>query len=187
MNKTLLSAALIAGFGVAAFTANAANVSSGTITITGNVVTSTCAVTVNGSANPSVALPTIDTGTLSANGSSAGWTAVTVTLTGCSAVGGVTKVTPYFWGSNINSTNGYLNNTSTGGSSAFVALSNAQSTTGALTLAGSYGAQNAGNGTLPTTGTATLTFPYFAGYVAPTGGASAGAVNTSVNYYLVYN
>ncbi|MEW5306585.1 MAG: hypothetical protein WDW36_009040 [Sanguina aurantia] len=119
--------------------------------------------------------------------SSAGWTAVTVTLTGCSAVAGATTVSPYFWGPNVNTTNGYLNNAATSGSSALVALSKAQSTTGALTLNGTFGAQNAGSATLPTTGTATLTFPYFAGYVAPSTGATAGAVSTTVNYYLVYN
>ena len=184
MNKLLLSAALVAGLGVVALgaqTANAATASSGTITITGQVVSSTCNVLVNGSASPSIALPVLDTNTLTA-GTSGGWTAVNMVLNGCGAVAGYTKVLPHFSGANIDTANGYLKNTTSGGSNVEIALSTSQGTAGALTLASTSGNQGAGSMLLSAAG---ATFNYYAGYVA-TAAATAGGVNTSVQYDLNY-
>jgi type 1 fimbria pilin len=62
-----------------------------------------------------------------------------------------------------------------------VALSNAASTTGALTLQNASGSQNAGFQSM----TANSTFAYFAGYVAAAQ-ATAGGVSTTVQYALNY-
>ena len=141
MKKTLLTAALLTAFGVAAIApqaSQAATASSGTITINGQVVTSTCNVNINGSgANPTVTLPTVDANSLATAGSSAGWSAVTIALSGCAPVSGVTKVVPYFFGANVDTSNGYLKNTTGGGSNVEIALSSTESLTGALALNGS--------------------------------------------------
>jgi|APAra7269096768_1048522.scaffolds.fasta_scaffold06441_2 major type 1 subunit fimbrin (pilin) len=186
MKKLLLSAVLAASF--VALSANAAT-STGTITIKGQVVSSTCNVAVNGSQSPTITLPTYDTNALAAVNASAGWTPVTMALTGCTAVSNLTSNTvfPYFTGSNIDTTTGYLKNaTGAGNSNVQVAFSTSQSLAGALTLQSASGAQGAGSVALPTTGTANLSFTYYAGYVAATAAATAGAVNTTVQYALNY-
>ncbi len=183
MNKLLLSAALAATLGVVAFapqTASAAS-SSGTITINGSIVASTCNVAVNGSASPTVTLPTL-INTMLPVGTSGGWTAVNMVLTGCTAIGSYTAVYPYFTGAQIDSTTGYLKNATGGGSNVQVALSTSQGTAGALTLQGAAGAQGAGTQTM----TANSTFAYYAGYVANAANATVGGVSTTVQYALNY-
>jgi major type 1 subunit fimbrin (pilin) len=184
MKKLLLSAVLAASF--VAISANAATTSSGTITIKGQVVSSTCNVAVNGSQNPTITLPTYDTNTL-LSGVSAGWTPVTMSLTGCTAVTGQTQVFPYFTGTSIDTASGYLKNaTGAGNSNVEVAFSTTQSISGALQLQNGSGAQGAGTATLPTTGTNAPSFTYYAGYIAFGANATAGAVNTNVQYALNY-
>ncbi|MEW9571974.1 fimbrial protein [Rhodanobacter sp. Si-c] len=189
MNKTLLAAALIASFGIAAFApqaARAANTSSGTITFNGTLTASTCTVAVNGSTSSlAVTLPTtpLVDGVLGASGNSAGWTPVTLTLSGCTGLNGYTKVYPYFQGG-IDSTTGYLTNTGSA-TNVEVALSNKQdlNTGDPLTLQNTSGNQNAGTQLLSAS---TPTFSYYAGYVANGGAAGAGSVTASVTYSLNY-
>jgi major type 1 subunit fimbrin (pilin) len=189
MKKLLLSAVLAASFGAVAVANAATPVTSGTITITGQVISPTCTVTVNGSANPTINLtPYYDTNALT-QGNAVSWTAVTMTLTNCGVTTNATKVYPYFTGANIDTSTGYLKNTiaaGSGGSNVEIALSNSQALSGALTLQNGSGSQNAGTATLPTSGTATLTFNYYAAYVAATANATAGGVSTSVQYALNY-
>lgn len=181
MNKLLLSAALAATLGVVASANAATNSSGGTISFTGTIVTSTCGVLVNNSVSPSIQLATVDTGSLPA-GTSGGWTPVNMVLSGCTAITGYTKVIPHFTGQNIDATNGYLKNTTTGGSNVEVALSTNQSTAGALSLQAASNAQGAGSMLLSASG---VTFNYYAGYVA-SAAATAGGVSTSVQYELDY-
>ncbi|HTV84927.1 MAG TPA: fimbrial protein [Dyella sp.] len=186
MKKTLLTAALLAVVGVAAVVpqVQAANTSSGTITFSGSLTASTCTVLVNGgSSTATVTLPTtpLVNGVLASSGTSAGWTPVTLTLSGCTSLTGYTKVFPYFSGTGIDSTTGYLTNTGTA-TNVEVALSNTNSLTNVLTLQGASGAQNAGTQLLSAT---TPTFSYYAGYVA-TGAATAGGVTATVQYTLNY-
>ena len=71
MNKTLLSAALIAGFGIAAFVPQAAHAAStGTINFSGKVYADTCTVNVNG-AGATVVLPTVATSAFAATANTA--------------------------------------------------------------------------------------------------------------------
>lgn len=195
MKKLLLSAVLVASLGAVAV-ANAANTSTGTITINGQIVSSTCNVAINDSNNPTITLPTYDTGALATAGAATGWTAFTMVLSGCTAVTGVptpgtnpTKVFPYFTGTNIDTTTGYLKNTITsgsGGSNVEIALSNGQTATagatGALALAAASGSQNVTAQLL----SGNPSFTFYAGYVANGAAATAGAVSTTVQYALNY-
>jgi major type 1 subunit fimbrin (pilin) len=186
MNKTLLSAALIAGFGVAAFAPQAAHAvanSGGTITITGAVAASTCNILVNGVASPTVVLPTTMTNALATAGANSGWTSVAMVLNGCTVIAPYTTVTPFFSGANIDTVTGYLKNTGTAGN-VEVALSSNQSLTNVLTLAGAVGAQ--GVAATPLTTATSTTYQLYAGYVAQTTGATPGSVSTSVVYALNY-
>ncbi|WP_449426706.1 fimbrial protein [Rhodanobacter umsongensis] len=195
MNKTLLSAALIAGFGVAALAPQAANAASGgTITFSGSITTSTCAVTVGGTntsptgnATATVTLPNVVAAntTLTTAGSSAGWTQFTLNLTGCPAsLSGYTNVYPYFTGSGIDTGTGYLTNTGTASSNVEIALSNTAATgSTALTLGGASGAQNAGTLAISSTASA---FTYWAGYVATAVPVLPGPVTATVQYNLNY-
>ncbi|ULU25633.1 fimbrial protein [Dyella terrae] len=191
MKKLLLAALVTTTLGFAGLATAATTVSSGTITVNGKIVSSTCAVTANNAQNPTITLPTLDTNALSTVGSAAGWTALTFSVTGCSAVTGATAVSTYFSSANVDTTSGYLKNTTAGGSNVEIVLSNSQSavagTTGALALNGVAGAQNAQTATLPTSGSAgAATFNYYVGYVANGAAATAGAVNTTVQYALSY-
>jgi major type 1 subunit fimbrin (pilin) len=196
MKKTLLAAALIAGFGIAAVApqvANAAGASGGTITFSGSIVSSTCAVTVGGSntspsgnASATVTLPSVvavDT-TLTTAGSSAGWTAFTLNLTGCpSSLTGYSKVYPYFTGSGIDTGTGYLTNTGTANSGVEVALSTSSTGASYLTLGSASGSQGAGTVAISSTASS---FTYYAGYVATAVPVVAGAVTATVQYNLNY-
>ncbi len=125
MNKTLLSAALLAGFGVAAFapTAHAA-ANSGTINITGKVVADTCQLNVNGTQNGTVTLPTVTTATLNASvGTVAGATAFNLTLTSCDT-SATSASLAFNTGANNDATTGNLKNTGTAGANVQVQLLN---------------------------------------------------------------
>ncbi|MGC1549125.1 MAG: fimbrial protein [Rhodanobacter sp.] len=183
MNKTLLTTALIAGLSVAAVANAATPVSSGTITINGTVVASTCSVSINGgTASPTIQLSPVVNTMLTAVGSATGWQPVSIALSGCTAMSGFTTVFPYFTGTNIDTSSGYLKNTGSA-TGVEIALSNGQSTTNALTLQNGSNAQNAGTQLLSAT---TPTFSYYAGYVATAIPVGAGGVTTTVQYNLNY-
>ena len=203
MNKTLLSAALIAGFGVAAFAPQAARaaapVTGGTIAITGTVYASTCSASASGGSagNGTVVLPDVNSTSLQTAGSSAGWTQFTITLANCATLtsGGATPVSalpttvyPYFTSTNLDNTSGYLTNgAASNGSNVEVAISNTNQLTGALSLQNGSGNQGVTAQALPSTA-GTLTFNFYAGYAVPAGGvaATAGGVSTSLVYTLNY-
>jgi major type 1 subunit fimbrin (pilin) len=189
MKKILLTASLLTAFGVAAVApqvSSAAGANSGTITINGTLTASTCTVSINGNgASPTVTLPNtpLVMGTLSTAGASTGWTQVQLTLSGCTALNGYANVYPYFTSTNIDSTTGFLKNAGGSATNVEIALSNQQSTTGALTLQSASGAQNAGSQSITA---ANPTFTYYAGYVATGGASTAGSVTTTVQYSLNY-
>ncbi|WP_243042127.1 fimbrial protein [Dyella sedimenti] len=190
MKKLLISAVIAASLGAVAVANAATPVTSGTITFTGKVIAPTCTVSVNnGPASQTVNLtPYYDTTALT-QGNAVGWTPVTLTLSNCGATANASKVYPYFTGANIDAANGYLANTVTsgnGGSNVEVVLSSDQSLGNALTLQNASGSQGAGTANLPTSGTSTLSFTYYAAYVAAKADATAGTVNTSVQYALNY-
>ena len=190
MSKRLLSAALIAGLGIA-FGANAATANSvansspdGSITITGTVVGQTCKVDGKsfGTADAiSVALPTVLTSNLSSAGATAGQKQFSIGITGCDAA--LSTVQTYFSGTNIDTITGNLSNTGSA-SNVQVQLLNADDSV--IDLSGAdASAQNSQVANLDTTGNATL--QYTAQYIANGGAAGSGDVNTSVQFTMVYN
>jgi major type 1 subunit fimbrin (pilin) len=181
MNKTLLSAALIAGFGVAAFAPQAAQASDGTITVTGKVVAQTCKVDSNAFGTQdavAVSLPLVLSPVLTTSGAVAGKTSFQMAITGCDA--SLATVQAFFSGTNINALTGNLVNAGTA-TKVEVQLLNSSSVVMPL---------NAATATLQqspivalSAGAATL--QYFAQYIS-TGGSTAGTVSTSVAFTMNY-
>jgi major type 1 subunit fimbrin (pilin) len=181
MNKTLLSAAMIAGFGVAAFAPQTARAVDGTITINGKITSSTCTINAPGGASFTVTLPTVATTALSTTGAVAGTTPFALTLTACTfATAG--NVSTYFEPSAANIlADGNLKNTAaTNGVE--VRLLNSASTP--LALNGLSGSQNASTAAVTTTSTG-ATLNYFAQYFAAST-VTAGAVAAQVTYSVTY-
>lgn len=177
MSKRLLSAALIAGLGIA-FAPGAANAVDGTITINGAVTGSTCTVAVNGTAANTVTLPTVSTSALNASGTTAGQTPFSIALSGCSA--GITKAATYFEaGPNVTAA-GRLKNT---GTASNVDVQLVYSDNSAVAVG--QPAPTSGAGSVAVAGGA-ATMNYYARYYA-TGVATAGNVSSTVQFSMIYN
>jgi major type 1 subunit fimbrin (pilin) len=180
MNKTLLSAALIAGFGVAALAPQAATATDGTINFTGAVTGSTCTVKVNGAASPAtITLPTVSTTALNAAGTTAGQTAFAINLSACGGTPAPTKASTFFEnGPTVNAAGRLVN----AGTATNVDVQLVNTDNSAITVGGV--APTSGTGVFAiTTGTATLS--YFARYFA-TAAATAGTVSSSVQFSVIY-
>ncbi|OOG40305.1 fimbrial protein [Rhodanobacter sp. C05] len=188
MNKTLLSAALIAGFGIAAFAPQAASAATGTITFNGKVLSSTCSVgTVTGgtvsSNNVAVTLPDVQTTAFTAAGSVAGLTPFALNLTGCPTTPAGVVVGATFSGAIDGTTGAIQNTTGASFSNAEVQLTNSTGTALNLNSQPAFGPVTA---TIIPAGTATLS--YEAQYYQPTATAvTAGTVTAVVSYTLTYN
>lgn len=180
MNKTLLSAALIAGFGVAALAPQAAKATDGTININGAVTGSTCVVKVNGAVSPAtITLPTVSTTALSAAGVTAGQTAFAINLSGCAGTPTATKASTFFEnGPNVNAA-GRLVNTGTA-TNVDVQLVNSDNS---VITAGSAAPTSGTGVAMISAGAATLN--YYARYYA-TAAATAGSVASSVQFSVIY-
>ena len=180
--STLAAAATIATIALASTGAYAAD---GTITFTGAVTDTTCSIDgkTAGTADKNVTLPTVTASTLPATGATAGSTPATdlvFTLSGCSTE--AKAVARFENGPTIDQTTGYLvNQAPAGAQNVQVRLLNAAHNPINVVT----GANNdlAGNGVAIVTGAANL--QYFAEYYA-TGKATAGPVNTSVQYTVDY-
>jgi major type 1 subunit fimbrin (pilin) len=192
MNKLLLTSALAVAFGAAALAPQAAraatnnpvsnNGTDGTITITGKVIAQTCKVDGNSAGTPdaiSVQLPDVLTSQLASSGQVTGAKPFSIEVTGCDSA--LTSVQTYFSGSNIDQNTGRLTNQ---GSAGAVDVQLLNSNSQPMTL---NGADATAQGSLPVNldanGAATL--KYSAQYYA-TGQSSAGDVNTSVAFTMVY-
>lgn len=181
MKKTLLSAVMIASFGIAALASQAARAVDGTITFTGKVVANTCVFKVNGgSSSNTVVLPVVFTTALGTAGNVAGNTAFTIAASGCDT--NLASVQAYFSSANVDGTTGNLKNTGTA-TNVQVQLLNGTTSTVMPLNAGTATAQNSPVGTL-SSGAATMN--YSAQYIAVGGAATAGLVNTSVAYTINY-
>src|SRR5690348_784061 len=175
---TLLASALATACGALTL-APAANAADGTITFNGKVIAPTCSVSNASGGNLSVNLPTVLATAFSGLGSTAGQTSFKLNLTGCPTSPSGIQVAAEFSGTNINSTDGNLNNAAAGGSNVEVQLTDGAGT--AINL-----------GTTPAHVTATVdgsgnaTLDYKAQYYAAQASVSGGAVQTSVEYTLTY-
>ncbi|KQR76412.1 fimbrial protein [Burkholderia sp. Leaf177] len=185
MKSFFSTIAAVATIATLALASTGANASDGTITFTGAVTDTTCSIDAKavGAADKNVTLPSVTNSTLGAKGSTAGTTAaadLTFALSGCSTE---TKAVARFEnGPTINQTTGYLENQAPAGAeNVQVRLLNASH----LPINVVTGENNdiAGNGSTIVSGNADL--KYFAEYYA-TGKATAGPVNTSVQYTVDY-
>ncbi len=177
MKKLLLAAAVVA---LAPMSAMAAD---GTITINGQVNSSTCQI--NGSTGPgniTVTLPTVTTHALAALNQTAGTKPFSIALTGCPTGPGNTTATAYFEpGPNVDTATGYLKNN---GAATNVQVQLLNGDLDPIKLNMPQASQNSKAVTL-TSGAGTLN--YYAQYIATAAaGATAGSVATSVTYTMLY-
>lgn len=192
MNKHLLSAALVAAFGLTAI--GNASAADGKITFTGTISDQTCTVTggtgTNGAAGDfTVTLPTVATTALSAADKVAGETPFTVIIggagqTGCGA-GTPSKVARLHFeplSSPVSSATGRLINQAAAGAATLVEVELLNKANQPINI--STGANATGSEETITSNTATL--KYGARYHATGGASTAGAVSTYVNYSVVY-
>jgi len=185
MSKHIHKVLVAAAIGMMAGSAMAA--SDGTITVTGNVVGSTCKI--NGGVNDqTVPLPTVGTNTLSEAGKTAGRTPFSFSLTECATGDGApTKVAVSFEpGPNVNLSTGRLVPTGVGseGVASNVEIGFLNDQYQPIKIGSIFGQQNSQSVKIDSTsGSATL--QYAAEYTA-TGVTTAGKTDTSVQYSLVY-
>lgn len=179
MNKTLLSAALIACFSIAALAPQIAHAApDGTITFTGKVVNQTCVFKVNGGgASNTVVLPVVFASALTTAGSVAGNTPFTIGVTGCDT--NLTSVQALFSGLNIQPSG----NLGGAGNPVNVQVQLLNGATPMNLSAATASAQSSPTGTLASGAT---TLSYAAQYIAVGGAAGTGLVNTSVAYTMTY-
>lgn len=191
MNKTLLSAALIAGFGIAALAPQASHAATNTITFSGKILNATCSASVNGGTNgglvtlpdePATALPNI--------GSVVGATPFSIVLSACPTTpSGVNVGAQFYSAANADTVAGTLKNT--GVTNVDIQLLDSTGTT-AVPIA--TAAQAPGNNVGVTDSTAITgsgaaagaTLNYTAQYYATTASAGSGTVSTSVNFVINY-
>ena len=175
--------------GVAAGAANMAMAAApDQITFSGEVVESTCAVTVVGAMAGEVKLPTVNTSKLAAANDTAGDTPFSLKVAAYSVTDTLaTKIKPSFFATEVDGTD--LANT--GGSATKVAIRlfedsvESRGYTGNTALNFSTGyATTSTFQDIPTAGD--LEFPFVAKYVA-TGTATPGTVVAIVNYELIYD
>jgi major type 1 subunit fimbrin (pilin) len=179
----VLSAALIAAAGEA-------SASDGTISFNGSIDASTCTITTGSTSGTfTVLLPKVGANALGATASTAGDTAFSIALTGCSDVTG-NIATNFEAGSAVDVATGRLKNTATTGGATNVEIQLLNGSNGTPILVGSpIASQNSlgvalvSDGETEPAGTATLN--YIARYYA-TGAATAGNVTSLVTYSLVF-
>lgn len=182
--KSILPAIAIATGGLLGFASLGAHAADGTITITGTVTDTTCSI--NGSAAGSDASRTIVLKPMTASSlASAGATAGTsipadlaFTLTGCTS--GAKAIANFENGTTVDQTTGNLKNSGTA-QNVQIQLLNAGMNP--INITTNSNNQLATDGVAITGGDANL--QYFARYYA-TGKATAGTVNTSVQYTMQY-
>lgn len=176
MNKTLLSTALVAVIAATAFAPTAQAANTGTITISGKVLSDTCTVAVNGGAT--VALPTVVTAAFGGSvGTVAGATPFTVALSSCDT--NTTKANMAFTaGTNVDAGTGNLKNATSGGANVQIQLLN--STSQAINTSTNANAPvinvNAGAGSTQLT----------AQYISTATATTAGLVTSTVGFTLTY-
>jgi major type 1 subunit fimbrin (pilin) len=196
MNKALLSAALIAGLGIAAFAPQAARAAAatdtGTTNFQGKVLSSTCSVNAAGSGTTdgTVILPDVATSALTAVGAYApSATSFTLALTGCPTTPAGVKVGAQFYSTNADTAtgNGTLLNATGSAAGVDIQLLDGSNNPVTITTAAPLLTDNTNvtDQTSLSSGSATLdyTAEY---YVTDTTTLAAGTVLTTVNYQINY-
>lgn len=189
MNKTLLSAALVAAFGLTAI-GNAA-AADGKITFNGMITDVTCTVkggegTDGGAQNFTVTLPTVSVTALNAADKVAGETPFTVILGGSGEANCTNGKVAYLrfepLSSPVDAATGRLINQAAGGATKVQVelLNKGKAPINLYTGANADGSKETISGN-------TATLQYGAQYHATGGASTAGAVSTFANYSVVYN
>jgi len=183
--KSVISAIGIAAVSLFALNAHAAD---GTISFTGTVTDTTCSINGNAAGTPAdvaVTLPTVPASALVNAGDTAGVSGpsdITFALSGCT--GAATKAVARFEnGPTVDPTSGNLINQATTGGATNVQVQLLNSDFQPINITTNSNNQLAANGAAITGGVADLT--YYGQYFS-TGGATAGAVDTSVQYTMDY-
>jgi major type 1 subunit fimbrin (pilin) len=182
MNKKLLSTALVATLGALAFVpAASAAGNTGTIQINGKVVADTCKLSVNGTQNGTVTLPTVTTATLNAAvGTTAGSTAFNLSLSGCDTTASTASLN-FTTGSN-NATDGNLSNTGTAGTNVEVQLLNGGTSGSIINTTDNTNAP----ANIALTSGSSGTIAMAARYYTKATSVSAGSVSTSATVTFSY-
>lgn len=177
MKKTLLGTAIALTVSAMSLPVNAAD---GTITINGKLTQATCTVKINnGTPDAVITLPSLSTGALTTAGQTAGRTAFTVNLTGCTPATG--SVRAYFeHGPTVDAATGRLNNTAASGAQN-VQVELRDNNENALYIGNT--SQRANPAASLTNGAADL---IYSAYYYATGAAKAGELATSVTYSIDY-
>lgn len=187
MKKLLLSAVLATAFGAMAMAPTPAKAVDGVITVTGSVVAQTCTVDGNAfgtSDAVAVKLPLVLAPVLAGSGSVANKTGFSLVVAGCDS--SLSTVQAFFSGANINTTDGNLKNATGAGNATNVEVQLLNGNSVVMPLNGATAnAQNSLLTNLTGTTTKGATLNFFAQYFA-TGVATAGAVNTSVQFTMNY-
>lgn len=174
-----LTAKLVLASSCLAF-ASAAQAADGTITFNGELVAPSCTISVaGGGASSTVTLPTLSVAQLSTAGATAGRTPFAIALTGCTGIDGDTVSTWFEPGATVDAANNRL--ISSGTSNASLRILNAGGTP--VALGAGFGAQNASTSTIAA-GAGTLN--YYVEYLAHGAAATAGTVQSSVIYSILY-
>ena len=170
--------------GIAAGAANMAMATTGTITFNGEIVTDTCAVSVDGASSTIVTLPTVQTSSLNASGLSTGTTNFSLYVKNCGDAVDARGITLTFTDPNGFDTtnNNLLKNfaTATPATNVGIELATGSDFAAAIVFAGApY--------TTPThlTSSGAVTLPFSARYTA-TGVATAGAVSSTMDWTITY-
>ncbi|MFI8482757.1 fimbrial protein [Pseudomonas sp. NPDC078700] len=167
--------------GIAIFGAAGAFASDGTITISGQVVDTSCDISINGgSGDTTVVLPSVSKTNLANAGDVAGSTSVSLSLTGCPATG---SVRAYFEAQNVDQATGYLQNNAVDTPATNVQVQVTDTSGAAIDLR-----NNSNNNFVAFTddaGDGTADLNYAVQYVA-TGASTAGQVETALVYSLDY-
>ncbi|HCI6023026.1 TPA: type 1 fimbrial protein [Klebsiella quasipneumoniae subsp. quasipneumoniae] len=195
IKKKVISIAVVSAISTLSFSASAAQsatANGGTINFTGKVTDVTCTVKLNGGTNSgTVALPPVSTASLAKAGDIAGTTAFTVSLDNCKSAGatinaGKTAAVFFEAGADVDSATGLLLNHKSGGADkvALELVDNSNVSHNAI-IAGDA-AQQSKNTKINIDPQGSTILPYAVRYHA-TGVATAGDVESSVVYSVMYN
>jgi len=193
MNKTLLSATLVAALGAVAFipVAHAASLGTGpiynaspdgTLTVNGQVLAQSCTVDTKAAGTSdakTVTLPDQWKSALAASGNVAGATGFTIVIAGCDSA--LSTVQTYFSGGTLDGATGNLKNLGTA-TNVDVQLLDGQNSNNPINLSSALGTQTA-TASLSSGG---ATLNYKAQYIA-TGASGAGTVNATTSFTMIYN
>ena len=179
MKKSILTILVCCG----SLANSAAMAADGTITITGQVMDSSCVIAIDGGTGDiSVALPSVSKTALATDGATAGLKQMAFTLTGCPASGAVRA---YFSPQNVDSNTGFLMNNAVASPATNVQVQVLAHTGDVIDLR-----DNSNNPFINfvdvdgTSGEAQL--QYGLRYTASGGAAVAGSVDTALVYTLDY-